>query len=200
MITLRNLRSVGTAAIVEVLIAAGIAGILIWQQVGPLTQTKRDPGPIVDFPEQPPPLQRSIATPQPPESPVLSEVPRVPTSIPTPTTQPVQAPQPPELASQQTQPPVDLAREFSAGMLLAINEQKAYPRVSLLKGETGETVVSFDYVDGVVSDIHVDRSSGSHELDEAAVRAVQRAVLPPKPAELAGLSHFVFHLVFALGG
>jgi TonB family protein len=61
-------------------------------------------------------------------------------------------------------------------------------------------VVSFDYIDGVVSDIHVDRSSGSHDLDEAAVRAVQRAVLPSEPAELAGLSHFVVHLVFDLGG
>ncbi len=71
--------------------------------------------------------------------------------------------------------------------------------MSLLKGETGETVVSFDYMDGVVSNIHVDRSSGSRELDQAAVQAVQKAVLPPKPAELAGVSHFVFHLEFALG-
>jgi len=96
-------------------------------------------------------------------------------------------------------PSQSLVSAFSAGMLRAINDQKVYPRASLLKGETGRAVISFDYADGVVSGIHVDRSSGSHALDAAAVQAVQKAVLPPKPVELAGLRHFVFTLVFELG-
>jgi protein TonB len=74
-----------------------------------------------------------------------------------------------------------------------------YPKVALLQGTTGETVVSFDYVDGMISNIRVDKSSGSHELDNAAVQAVQKAALPPKPTELASLDHFVFHLVFNVG-
>ena len=41
--------------------------------------------------------------------------------------------------------------------------------------------------------------SGSHEPDQATMQAVQRAVLPPKPAELSGLDHFVFTLTFDLG-
>ncbi|HEY3644337.1 MAG TPA: energy transducer TonB, partial [Gammaproteobacteria bacterium] len=113
---------------------------------------------------------------------------------------PVHPPQLPPVVEGGKTPAAGLMDKFSADMLRAINAQKVYPRISMLKAETGETVVSFDYSDGVVSDIHVDKSSGSHDLDKAAIEAVQRAVLPAKPAELAGLKHFVFDLVFDLGG
>ena len=197
--TLRNLRSMGAAALIEVLIACGIAAILVWHQL----QTSTSP-PVVGkiIPEAPvvtPPLQRTEATPQRPERPVLSQVPPVREAIPTPTALPVQPLEPPSLQAHQSSP-ADVMDQFAAQMLQAINRQKVYPHASLLEGKTGEAVVSFDYVDGVVSGIHVDRSSGSSELDAAAVQAVQRAVLPPKPAQLAGLDHFVFHLVFDLGG
>ena len=33
LFTLRNMRSVGAAAVIEVLLGAGIAGVLIWHQL-----------------------------------------------------------------------------------------------------------------------------------------------------------------------
>jgi len=199
--TLRNLRSMGAAAIVEVLLAFGIAAILIWQQVRP---EARLPPPIAVDPTVPdaplvPSLQHSVPVPQQPEqTEALHQVQPIPTDVPDQRAQPVQAPSRP-LQPQGSQASADMADDFGRAVLAAINAQKVYPRVSLLKAETGETVVSFDYVDGVVSNIHVDRSSGSRDLDTAAVQAVQRAVLPAKPAELAALDHFTFTLVFALG-
>ncbi|HEX7966206.1 MAG TPA: TonB family protein [Gammaproteobacteria bacterium] len=197
LFTLRNLRSIGTAAILEVLIAAGVAGILIWQHVRPGDTAGPRTPPIV-IPDDPPPLPRTIPTPQQPEPEQLHPVPAVPVPFPTPDAVRPLPELPPLVPEHRAHPPADLAIGFSAGMLEAINAQKVYPRTSLLKAETGETVVSFDYVDGVVSNIHVDRSSGSRELDQAAVEAVRKATLPSKPAELAGLRHFVFTLVFNL--
>jgi TonB family protein len=196
--TLRNLRSMGAAAIVEILLASGVAAILIWQQLHRETQIPPPmAGPIVEFPQQPPPLPRTVPVPQrSPQTPPLQEVQPVQSQVPTPTTEPVQAPPPPLLPAQQ---PQGMVSEFAARMLQAINDQKVYPKLQLIKGVTGEAVISFDYVDGVVSNIQVDRSSGSHELDEAAIQAVQRAALPTKPMELAGLNHFVFTLAFNLG-
>jgi len=196
--TLRNLRSAGTAAVIEVLIAAGIAAVLVWHQLQPVKDIPQPPIAVDPVPDLPRPLERSTPEPQPPMHQDLSQVPPVDTPIPRPNTLPVQAPLPPQLG-QRTQPSGDVASDFTAGMLRAINARKVYPKVSMLKGETGETVVSFDYVGGVVSDVHVDRSSGSRELDQAAIQAVRNAALPPKPAELAGLDHFVFTLVFTLG-
>lgn len=199
--TLRNLRSMGAAAIIEVMIALGIAGVLIWQQL----RTPVTLPPIVDpihtiTPDTPPVVPRHQEVPEPQRTQVqpLTEVPLVRTDIPTPTTQPLQPLLPPLGPSQH--PSADAMSEFGARMLRAINAQKIYPRVEMMKGDTGETVVSFDYVDGVVSGIHVDKSSGFRELDKAAMDAVQKAVLPEKPAELAGIRHFVFTLAFDLGG
>lgn len=193
--TLRNLRSMGTAAILEILIASGVAAILLWQQLRPEVAPLPKPPPVVEFHDPVPVLPRTDpALPRQPEAQHLSEVPPIQESVPSPTAQPVQ-PLPP---LQRFQPSTDLAAEFAGRMLQAINDQKVYPKAPLLQGITGETVVSFDYLDGVASNIHVDRSSGSHELDAAAVEAVQRAVLPSKPAELAGLTHFIFHLEFSL--
>jgi periplasmic protein TonB len=186
--------------VVEILLALGIAAILIWQQVRPVVDTRMSAGPpAVEFTEPLPPLQRNIPVPRQPEQTApLHQVQAVPTDVPTPTTEPVQAPQSPLSPAQRSQPSVGVADDFSHMMLRAINEQKVYPKLQLVKGVTGETVISFDYVDGVVSDVHVVRSSGSYELDQAAMQAVQRAALPPKPAELSGLDHYVFTLVFDL--
>ncbi|HEY3858150.1 MAG TPA: TonB family protein [Gammaproteobacteria bacterium] len=196
--TLRNLRSVGTAAIVEILITAAIAAILILRQLAPVPQAQLAPGPVVEFSPQPQPLPHSVPmrTPQRPQQPRLAEVPSVPTDIPGPNVQPVQ---PPSQPAPQSQASATLLNEFGARMLQAINAQKVYPKTAILKGQGGEATVSFDYVDGVVSNIHVDSSSGFPELDAAAVQAVQNAALPAKPAELAGLNHFVFELAFNVG-
>lgn len=200
ILTLNNLRSMGAAAVVEVLLAFGLATLLIWQQVRTPIATKQpvvDPG--IAFTQTPPQPQHNLPVPKQPEQTApLREVQAVPTDVPTPTALPLQAP-PPPFSERQSAPPAGLADEFGSKVLRAINAQKVYPRSQLVLGITGEAVISFDYVDGVVTNIRVDRSSGSHELDQAAMQAVQRAVLPPKPAELSGLDHFVFTLAFDLG-
>ena len=183
LFTLKNLRSLGAAAIVEVLIAVGLAGILIWQQLHPAPPPPPIKTASIEIPPNPPP---------PPPPP--------PRNIPTPNAVPVQPPQPPPIPNTSRPAPENIMTEFTSSMLQAINAAKVYPKESLLAGESGEAVVSFDYVNGVVSNIHVDKSSGSRALDRAAMTAVQKAALPPKPAELTDTKHFVFHLLFNLGG
>lgn len=198
ILTLRNLRSIGAAAIVELLLGLGVAAILIWQQIRPPVSTRMSVGsPTVEFVQPIPRQLRNIPVPQRLEQTApLRQVQPVPTDVPVPIVEPVRV-SPPSLS--QSQPTQGMVADFGNKMLQAINEQKVYPKLQLIKGVTGEAVISFDYVDGVVSNIRVDRSSGSHELDQAAMQAVQRAVLPPKPAELSGLDHFVFTLAFDLG-
>jgi protein TonB len=202
LFTLRNLRSMGAAAILEVLLGAGIAGILIWHQLQPPPAIPLPPvvDPVID-PTPQLPVQHHTVVPEPhiPTTQPFHEVPPVLTDVPGMNTEKVLPPQQPLVPSQGASS-AELLAQFSAGMLRAINAQKVYPRISMLKAESGEAVVSFDYVEGMVSNLHVDKSSGSRDLDRAALDAVQRAVLPPKPADLAGMRHFAFTLVFDLGG
>lgn len=194
--TLRNLRSMGAAALVELLLGLGVAGILIWQSLQPVPPPKPSPPPGLEIPLQAPPLPHHVQVPVPPQpqQPHLSQVPPVPSDVPSPLAVPVQPP----LAPTTSRPPQGVANEFAAGMLRAINDQKVYPKTEMVKGHTGEAVVSFDYADGVVSNVQVVTSSGWQALDDAAVQAVLKAALPPKPPELANLNHFVFHLSFDL--
>ena len=202
--TLRNLRSLGAAAILEVAIAVGLAGILIWQQLHP----SPPPPPITTAsvtippnpPPPPPPPPHNVPTPQPPQPQPLSEVPPVPTPIPTPNAVPVQPPSPPPIPTSKPVNQDTLMAEFSASMLAAINAQKVYPKEAVIAGETGTATISFDYINGVVSNVKVDRSSGSRALDRAAMTATQKAQMPPKPAELTGINHYVFQINFDLGG
>ena len=204
LFTLKNLRSLGAAAIVEVLIAAALAGLLIWKSLHP----EPPPPPIQNAsieippnpPPPPPPPPRNIPTPQPPQPQPLSEVPPIPTPIPTPNAVPVQPPQPPPIPNTSRPAPENIAAEFAASMKQAIDAAKVYPKEAVLAGETGTVTVSFDYVNGVVSNIKVDKSSGSRAIDRSAMQAVQKAALPPKPAELAGLNHFAVVLNYTLGG
>ena len=196
--TLRNLRSMGAAAIIEVLLASGIAAILIWQELRPGVTPPVISDPIRILDEQPPPVLHPTQAPEPqaPQSPQLTEVPSIPVDVPTQNTLPLQAP--PSLNAGRSAP-ADVLAEFAAAMKRAIDAAKVYPKEPLLRGVTGTATVSFDYVGGVVSDVRVDRSSGDRRLDEAAMQAVQNAAMPPKPAELAGTGHFVILVDFSVG-
>ena len=198
--TLRNLRSMGAAAIIEVLLASGIAAILIWQGLRPgVTPPPVISDPISILDQQPPPVLHPTQAPeqQVPQSPQLDEVQPVPVTIPTQSTLPVHPLSPPVLDGRSA--PADILAEFEAGMKRAIDAAKVYPKLPLLKGITGTATISFDYVGGVVSNIRVDQSSGDRALDEAAMQAVQKAALPPKPAELVGTGHFVILVDFSVG-
>jgi protein TonB len=202
--TLSNLRSMGAAAILEILIFAGLAGILIWQELHPSPPPPPIAQPPMEIPPNPPPPPppppKNIPTPQPPQPQPLSEVPPVPTPIPVPNAVPVQPPQPPPIPTQRSAPPENIAAEFEASMLAAINAAKIYPKEAILAGESGAVTVSFDYINGVVSNIHVDRSSGSRSIDRSAMQAVQKAAMPPKPAEIAGQNRFSLVIEYTLGG
>jgi protein TonB len=50
----------------------------------------------------------------------------------------------------------------------------------------GQTKLGFDYQDGRITHQHVVRSSGRELLDRAALEALQNAVFPAPPKELAG--------------
>lgn len=201
--TLRNLRSLGTAAILEVLIAVGLAGILIWQQLHPTPPPPPISTASVEIPPNPPPPPppppHNVPTPQPPQPQPLSEVPPVPTPIPTPNAVPVQPPSPPPVPTSKPVNQDTLMAEFQASMKAAIDAAKVYPKEAILAGETGTVTISFDYVNGVVSNIKIDKSSGSRPIDRSAITAVQKAALPPKPAELVGVGHFVVVLDYTLG-
>ena len=205
LFTIEKLRSLGAAAIIEICIFIGVAAILIWQQLHPVPPPPPivQPGVVIppNPPPPPPPPPRNVPTPEPPQPQPLSEVPPIPTPIPLPNAVPVPPPSPPPIPTQR--PPVNqdsLMAEFQASVKAAIDAQKVYPKESIMAGDTGTVTISFDYINGVVSNIHIDKSSGSRPLDRSAMNAVGKAQMPPKPAELAGINHFVVLINFSLGG
>ena len=160
--TARNLRSLGAAAILEIAIAFGLAGILIWQQLHPAPP--------------PPPISAAAGG-------HTAESAAAPAAA---------AEQRPDAAAAaaaavlggaagaDADPDAErgagaaavsrrrsrrrarrrqrtLMAEFQASMKAAIDAAKVYPKEAILAGEAGTTTVSFDYVNGVVSNIHVDR-------------------------------------------
>jgi protein TonB len=204
LFTMKTLRSLGAAAILEVAIAIGLAGILIWQQLHPAPPPPPIQSASLEIPPNPPPPPppppRNIPVPQPPQPQPLSEVPPIPTPIPTPNAVPVTPPQPPPIPVTSKAPPENILMQFAASMKAAIDAAKVYPKEAVISGETGTVTVSFDYINGVVSNIHIDKSSGSRSIDKSAMQAVQKAALPPKPAEIAGQNHFAVVLNYTLGG
>jgi len=204
--TAHNIRSLGAAAILEILIALGVAGILIWEQLHPAPPPPPIVTPAMEIPPNPPPppppppnqpIKPDIPNPQP-----LSEVPPIPTPVPTPDAVPPSPPSPPPVPVQNPVNTANIEAEFMSACKAAIEQQALghYPVDAIKQGETGTVKVSFDYVNGVVSNIKVDRSSGSRSLDRGATAAVQSASCPPKPAELAGVNHFIVDVLYTLGG
>ncbi|HLW73588.1 MAG TPA: TonB family protein, partial [Gammaproteobacteria bacterium] len=173
--SLRTIRSLGAAAILEILIALGVAGILIYQQLHPSPPPPPIQNATVEIPPNPPPPPppppHNVPTPQPPVPQPLSEVPPIPTPIPTPNAVPVQPPQPPPIPVSRPPSADTIMAEFTASMRAAIDAAKVYPKEAILAGETGTVTVSFDYVSGVVSNIHVDKGSGSRAIDRSAMQA-----------------------------
>ena len=89
-------------------------------------------------------------------------------------------------------------RAFALQVQAAIDKEKRCPPEAVSEHRQGVAVISFDYIDGIVSNYHLDESSGSQSLDDAAMEAVKRAKLPPKPAYLTGLNRYIVVLNFKL--
>lgn len=87
----------------------------------------------------------------------------------------------------------DLDADFMQGLHDAVRGAVIFPMEVLLKGSTGTGFanVSFDYLDGKISDARIETSSKDPYEDAEAVTAVEHAVYPPTPAALA---HQTLHL------
>ncbi len=203
LFTLRTIRSMGAAVILEILIALGITGILVWEQLHPSPAPPPVQNAALEIPPNPPPPPppppHNVPIPQPPQPQPLSEVPPIPSPVPLPNAVPMQPPQPPPIPVSRPANPDNILSEFVASARAAIDAVKIYPKEAILNGETGTVSVSFDYVNGVVSNVKVVKSSGSRAIDKSAVQAVQKAAMPPKPAELAGQSSFTIEVSYSLG-
>ncbi len=68
----------------------------------------------------------------------------------------------------------------------AVQNALIYPNAARLMHREGRTRVRFEYGHNAVSSAAVAESSGSSSLDQAALGAVTRAVLPLPPPEIAG--------------
>lgn len=162
----------------------------------PLTNTPDIPKPRTPTPPQTEPKSRVIRektaapTPAPVAQKPVAEAPRelAETPVDTPSafaTQPAQTapPPPPPPPSANAASPTD---PFQAALREAVQAAVRYPGAARMMKLVGQTRLGFDYLDGRITNPHVVRSSGRELLDQAALDALQRAVFPAPPKELAG--------------
>jgi len=99
----------------------------------------------------------------------------------------------------------EIAKQSDAGLRqllaletkLAVDGARRYPQ-ELRGGQRGTALVEFERdAAGQAADVKIYRSSGSPELDGAAVAAVQAADLPTLPAGLSRLHHFIISVSLA---
>lgn len=90
---------------------------------------------------------------------------------------------------------------FQYNIYYAIGGQRLYPKNSLLEGVMGSTTLDFDYLDGKVANITVAKSSNNRDLDQASLRAVERARYPaPPPADTGKTLHMEVIVCYSLNG
>jgi TonB family protein len=95
---------------------------------------------------------------------------------------------------------VQAVTAFEAQLQKAVEKVVVYPKEAVLSGEQGAVVVEFDYAgDGKATNVTLGATTASGHINRAAVRAVEKATLPPKPPELAKVSHFHIKLTYTLG-
>jgi len=123
----------------------------------------------------------------------------------------VPSPRPPALVVVAHTQPLPPAPRRSATAVLTFEAQVHqavqaavewhYPPAARMLRQQGQAKVSFDYVDGVVSDMHLLQSSGLPLLDRAALATVRDAHYPaPPPAMQHRRLEFVVWVSFLLAG
>ncbi len=198
------------AIIAEVLIGLIVAGIIIWHVTHPEPPPPVQKVAVVTIPPNPPPppppppkiQEPKLAPPQ-----ALSEVPPIPTPIPTPNAVPPPPPQPPLQATPPPpQPTVNMAAlraNFESELRQCIQAQaiQHYPREALLSSTTGTVTVSFKYYNGKLSNAELKNSSGARSLDRAGLTAVSEARCPAPPEQFMGQTFiFTVPIQYTLGG
>ncbi len=192
-------------AIAVMLEAALLGGALWWmvasRQVMPaavvapmrLSEVTLPPAPR----KAPVPTPKPVAKPRPKPAPkplpkpkphqVHHRLPPKPRPQPRPVVPVKPVPQPPPVAPRAA--PVVAASPaamalFEGQVKAAVQAAVQYPPAARLFHRQGQARVAFDYLDGVVSNVHLDQSSGFPLLDRAALAAVRSAAYPPPLPQL----------------
>jgi len=112
---------------------------------------------------------------------------------------PLPAPAAPVLVPPKDANPAVAA--FEALLQKAVDKKARYPKESIMSGDQGMVEVEFDYLgDGKATNITLGAITASGALNRAAMKSVSEADLPPKPPELASMTHFHVMLTYTLGG
>lgn len=87
-----------------------------------------------------------------------------------------------------TQADPEFMMGFKGGLRQAVYAAVVLPKHALIYGTSGTGVdeVSFDYLDGKVTNIHLNVSSNDKEVDDATLEAVERAHYPATPKGYQG--------------
>lgn len=125
-----------------------------------------------------PPSPVPVKTPSPLPGPVSSE--------PADFAEPPPSPPPVEPAPVRSVVKADVVDLFQAQARAAVQAALRYPNAARIRKLTGQSRIGFDYRDGQASNARIVTSSGYDVLDEAAIAALNNAVLPAPPPDLAG--------------
>lgn len=90
---------------------------------------------------------------------------------------------------------------FRTWMFYSIRSALVIPKKVIVYGSKGTGIVdvTFDFLDGKVSNVRIQKSSGDRLEDAAAVRAVEDARYPPTPPRFIGVKqHLAIPLNFAI--
>ncbi|BBP01749.1 hypothetical protein SFSGTM_24570 [Sulfuriferula nivalis] len=196
-----------------VLVALGIEIVLLIAGSVAIANAKSNPAPVADQSvelsfEDPQPKKIEKIEPKPQPKPVIQPVIKhhIATPMKTVAPQPVPAPAPirpipvvntpvavPVVAPPPPPPPPTVNNEaaekeasFAAQLKAAIITARIYPAAARMMGTHGKTKLGFTFLDGVSSQIHIIKSSGSTMFDQAAIQAVTAAPVPPIPESLKG--------------
>ena len=147
----------------------------------PKPQPKPRPHPVHPLPK---PRPRPLPAPPPPRalipppSPQPAARPAMPVTPPPPA--PPVPPQHPDLTATRL--------SFEGALREAIQAAVRFPEAARLMHVGGRVLVSFEFLDGKVSQVRVAQSSSVPMLDAAALASVRDAPYPPTPAALASRS------------
>jgi periplasmic protein TonB len=171
------------------------------------------PKPVPPKPVTPPPPPKPV-TPPPPPLPMAPPLPPPPPRAaaqhvirhfvpPRPKYTPPPIPQPPQPSPpvERTPPPPPAppaptggqVDAFSAAIKRALqaHANEVYPQAAQMARETGEPQLTFTYLNGVVTNITLTRSSGYPLLDQAALEDARIAAYPPPPQGFQGRTYYI---------
>ncbi|OYV37293.1 MAG: hypothetical protein B7Z80_13220 [Rhodospirillales bacterium 20-64-7] len=166
----------------------------------PIPKPLPPPPPVTPPPPTPPPPPLPAAPPMPPPPPVAPPHHITRHYVKPPPPKP-EAKQPPQIPVPQTPPPPPAPPAPTGGQVdafaasikraLQAHANQVYPDAAQMAHETGEPLLTFTYLNGVVTDISLARSSGFPLLDRAALQDARIAHYPPPPKGFAGREYHI---------